>query len=167
MNEEESSPVKLDEPSLKKAAQVWPQLKVLQKPLTSMYHTLPSQASNTRSNMTLVEYQPSLQLCFLRTYPKPGPMIVEKARAQAAADTDLLTGLDHPHVIKCLEVLEDKKNFYVVTEALVRDEDTNRLGNRTAGHFKPDCSCTNFCNGRNVQVDENVKRNSEICAFPS
>ena len=94
-------------------------------------------------------------------------MIVEKARAQAAPDMDLLTGLDHPHVVKCLEVLEDKKNFYVVTEALVRDEDTNRLGNRKAGHFKPDCSCTNFCNGRNVQVDENVKRNSEICAFPS
>ena len=132
MNEEESSPVKLDEPSLKKAAQVWPQLKVLQKPLTSMYHTLPSQASNTRSNMTLVEYQPSLQLCFLRTYPKPGPMIVEKARAQAAADTDLLTGLDHPHVIKCLEVLEDKKNFYVVTEALVGNEVLDFLSNRVS-----------------------------------
>jgi serine/threonine protein kinase len=59
-------------------------------------------------------------------------MIVEKARSQAAADIELLSKLDHPHVIKWLEVLEDKKNFYVVTEALLGGELLTFLSNRVS-----------------------------------
>lgn len=125
--EDESAPVKLDST---KPAVSYPQLKALHKPLAFTYHAISVQPSSMRSNMTVVEHQSSQQLCFLCTYPKPGPMIVEKARMQAAADIELLSKLDHPHVIKWLEVLEDKKNFYVVTEALLGGELLTFLSNR-------------------------------------
>lgn len=108
----------------------FPHLHTLTKPLASYYRPLPSHF--TFHNMTLVEYQDSQLSCFLRTYPKPGPMVVEKARVKIAHDAQNLSGLDHPHIARWLEVMEDSRNFYIVTEALWGGEVFQFLANRVS-----------------------------------
>lgn len=87
--------------------------------LTSEY-TISGTVAVSHGKLVYAEYLLTHQPCVIRLVPKASarPVVLKKLKQEM----QVLSNLDHPHILQTYETLEDNTHYYVVSEAYIAGE---------------------------------------------
>ena len=88
----------------------------LTRPISALYRLSCDLLSSEAQSLSEALFLGTKQKCFLTTVTKLSGRSILQQRARISTETARLYKLDHPLVLRTLEVMQDDKHFYLATE---------------------------------------------------